>query len=224
MADKFITLGNLSEYSSKTDEKIREFVNDKVSEVVHPEYTLIKKDTADEGYISSYNLTKNGEIVGSTINIPKDYLVKSATLETVTVADTPVKGYIVGDKYIDFVVNTVQDDSNITHIYLLVSDLIDTYKSGQGIVISDDNIVSIVTQDGTKVVGGITSADYSDFKDAVTKSNTNQTAIDSINTEISEMKTEISTKLNKTDIVCLTQSEYDSLTEKTAMYYFIKEE
>lgn len=210
MADKFITLGNLSEYSSKTDKKIREFLNDKISEVVHPEYTLIKKDTADEGYISSYNLTKNGEIVGSTINIPKDYLVKSATLETVAIADTPVKGYIVGDKYIDFVVNTVQDDSNITHIYLLVSDLIDTYKSGQGIVISDNNIVSIVTQDGTKVVGGITPDDYTDFKGAVTKSNDNQTAIDNINTEINQNKIDILT--NKNDIKDLQTAT--SLTSK----------
>lgn len=191
MADKFITLGNLAEYSSNTDEKIREFVNDKVSEVVHPEYTLVKKESADDGYISSYNLTKNGEVIGSTINIPKDYLVKSATLETVTVEDTPVEGYIVGDKYIDFVVNTVQGDGNVNHIYLLVSDLVDTYKSGQGIVISDDNVVSIVMQDGTKTVGGVTSSDYTDFKSAVTKSNDNETAIDSINTEIEQNKTDI---------------------------------
>ena len=198
MADKFITLGNLAEYSSNTDEKIREFVNDKVSEVVHPEYTLVKKESADDGYISSYNLTKNGEVVGSTINIPKDYLVKSATLETVTIEDTPIEGYIIGDKYIDFVVNTVQGDENTHHIYLLVSDLVDTYKSGQGIVISDDNVVSIVMQDGTKTVGGITSADYIDFKGAVTKSNDNETAIDSINAEIEQNKTDI---LNvKTDI------------------------
>lgn len=198
MADKFITLGNLAEYSFNTDEKIREFVNDKVSEVVHPEYTLVKKESADDGYISSYNLTKNGEVVGSTINIPKDYLVKSATLETVTVEDTPVEGYIVGDKYIDFVVNTVQGDENTHHIYLLVSDLVDTYKSGQGIVISDDNVVSIVMQDGTKTVGGVTSSDYTDFKSAVTKSNNNETAIDSINAEIEQNKTDI---LNvKTDI------------------------
>ena len=191
MADKFITLGNLAEYSSNTDEKIREFVNDKVSEVVHPEYTLVKKESADDGYISSYNLTKNGEVVGSTINIPKDYLVKSATLETVTIEDTPIEGYIIGDKYIDFVVNTVQGDENTHHIYLLVSDLVDTYKSGQGIVISDDNVVSIVIQDGTKTVGGITSDDYTDFKGAVTKSNDNETAIDSINAEIEQNKTDI---------------------------------
>ena len=63
MADKFITLGNLAEYSSNTDKKIREFVNDKVSEVIHPEYTLIKKDTAVEGYISSYNLTKTEKLL-----------------------------------------------------------------------------------------------------------------------------------------------------------------
>ena len=210
MADKFITLENLAEYSSNTDEKIREFVNDKVSEVIHPEYTLVKKESADDGYISSYTLTKNGEVVGSTINIPKDYLVKSATLEIVTIDDTPVEGYIVGDKYIDFVVNTVQGDGNVNHIYLLVSDLVDTYKSGQGIVISDDNVVSIVMQDGTKTVGGVTSSDYTDFKSAVTKSNDNETAIDSINTEIEQNKTDIST--NKNDIKDLQTAT--SLTSK----------
>lgn len=35
---------------------------------------------------------------------------------------------------------------------------------------------------------------------------------------------DLSDCIKKSDIIVLTQSEYDSLTEKTAMYYFIKEE
>lgn len=52
MADKFITLGNLSEYSSKTDEKIREFVAGyvKKSDIVtltQSEYDSLSEKTAD---------------------------------------------------------------------------------------------------------------------------------------------------------------------------------
>lgn len=44
-----------------------------------------------------------------------------------------------------------------------------------------------------------------------------------MNSEIQTLKTDILSKVNTTDIPSLTQAEYDALTEKTAMYYFIKE-
>ena len=61
----------------------------------------------------------------TTVNIPKDFLVKSASVETVTTADVPYPGAEVGDKYIDFVVNT-KEGSGVadTHIYIPVNDLI----------------------------------------------------------------------------------------------------
>lgn len=107
-------------------------------------YTITKLATASEGYAATYQLNKNGAAVsGSVINIPKDYLVKSAQVLTCSAADTPVSGYVIGDKYIDFVVNTVDNDGNTSHIYLLVSELVDTYTGGSGITISNQNVVSV---------------------------------------------------------------------------------
>ena len=77
------------------------------------------------------------EAVGAKINIPKDYLVKSCTLETCQTADIPVAGYVPGDKYIDFVVNTVDASETATHIYLKVSELVDVYTAGDGLVLSN---------------------------------------------------------------------------------------
>lgn len=85
----------------------------------------------------------DGTVVGTDINIPKDYLVKSADIKVVTTADDPYTGAAVGDKYIDFVVNTVDSDGNETHIYLSVQDLVDEYTAGDGIDISDSNVIKI---------------------------------------------------------------------------------
>lgn len=106
-------------------------------------YSIKKMTTATTGYAASYQLMKGEEVVGDVINIPKDYLVKSASLKAVTTANSPVSGYVVGDKYIDFVINTATADGNESHIYLKVSDLVDTYTKGEGIDISSSNVVSI---------------------------------------------------------------------------------
>lgn len=118
----------------------------KVSAGAAPEYSIVKAETATNGYVTTYNLTKNGTNVGAAINIPKDYLVKSASIKT-AVADDP-SGFAEGTKYIDFVVNTVDGDGNESHIYLNVEDLVDVYTAGDGIEISAANVVS------AKVVAG----------------------------------------------------------------------
>lgn len=68
----------------------------------------------------------------TTINIPKDYLVKDAVVSTVVAADKAAGGkfendanFAVGDKYIDFTVNTKDDDGTATHLYINVDDLMD---------------------------------------------------------------------------------------------------
>ena len=87
--------------------------------------TVEKQATADTGYFATYVVKQNGSQVGSKINIPKDYLVKSGSVKTCTTADVPVQGYVVGDKYIDFVVNTRDGSGTDEHFYILVSDLVD---------------------------------------------------------------------------------------------------
>ena len=123
-------------------------------EVAIAEYSVVKLETATDGYLASYQLQKDGTPVGATINIPKDYLVKSASIKTAT-ADDP-SGFAEGTKYIDFVVNTYDTDSGTgkeSHIYLNVQDLVDVYTAGNGIEISEANSISVkvIAENGLSV-------------------------------------------------------------------------
>ena len=132
---KFAGITALTEFLTKCDERYLTSTDS---------YTIDKLATPTSGYVATYQLKKNGAaVVGSVVNIPKDYLVKSAEIKTCTTADTPVQGYVVGDKYIDFIINTVDGDGSASHIYLLVSELVDAYTAGSGINITNANVVSV---------------------------------------------------------------------------------
>lgn len=121
-----------------------------IPEVNVPEYTITKLTTATSGYLASYQLEKDGVKAGEVINIPKDYLVKSASIKTSAGEDDP-SGLPSGSKYIDFVINTHDTASGTgteSHIYLNVEDLVDVYTAGNGISIDASNVVS------AKVVAG----------------------------------------------------------------------
>ena len=83
--------------------------------------TIQKLETSEEGYSTSYQMTKNGSPIGDKINIPRDLVVQSGSVKTVESENTPVEGYMVGDKYIDLLIA----NSNDEHIYILVSDLVE---------------------------------------------------------------------------------------------------
>lgn len=100
--------------------------------------TVEKLATAESGYAASYIVKQNNAQVGATINIPKDFLVKSASIETVSTADTPYAGAKVDDKYIDFVVNTTDASETAQHIYLPVQDLVDAYTAGNGLQMANN--------------------------------------------------------------------------------------
>ena len=101
-----------------------------------PVYSIAKDAQAETGYAHTYHLTKDGVNVGASINIPKDMVVESGTVETCVQDDVPVQGYVVGDKYIDLVLaNTAQN-----HLYILVSDLIDVYQGSTYIDIVNNTI------------------------------------------------------------------------------------
>lgn len=121
-----------------------------IPEVEVPEYTVVKLASATTGYLASYQLQKDGTGIGEVINIPKDYLVKSAEIKTSTGTGDP-SGLPSGTKYIDFTINTydsVSGTGTTSHIYLNVEDLVDVYTAGNGIAISEANVVSV------KVVAG----------------------------------------------------------------------
>ena len=108
--------------------------------------SVVKKATPNTGYISSYQVTVDGTAVGVDIDIPKDYLVKSAEIKVCQAGDTEViaAGIAVGEKYIDFTVNTVEGSGNESHIYLGVAALAHVYTAGDGIAISAADVVSVV--------------------------------------------------------------------------------
>lgn len=112
-----------------------------------PEYVIEKEATADEGYVATYILKKDGVQAGEKINIPKDYLVKSASIEE-SEGDGDPSGLPAGTKYIDFVVNTKEGSGTETHIYLNVNELVDAYTAGNGITVSASNEISAKVVDG----------------------------------------------------------------------------
>ena len=61
------------------------------------------------------------------VDIPLDSVIESGSVKECIVADEPVIGYKVGDKYLDFKIANSSE-----HIYILVSDLIDTMYGFEG--------------------------------------------------------------------------------------------
>ena len=105
--------------------------------------TIVKEQTPESGFLATYKLKQGDTQVGASINIPKDYLIKSGEVKTVTTANTPYTGAAIGDKYLDFTVNVVEGTASDTHMYIPVNDLVDAYTEGNGIDISNSNVVSI---------------------------------------------------------------------------------
>lgn len=107
------------------------------------EYSITK--AADSGeYAAVYNLTKGGEVVGASINIPKDMVVKSG--EVVTNPDETHTG--------TFLVLTLANATD-DKIYINVADLIEYVTSGSKIGdivvidVSADHKVTATITDGT---------------------------------------------------------------------------
>ena len=123
-----------------------------IPEVTIPAYNMVKLDAATDGYIATYQLQKDGQQVGVNIDIPKDYLVKSAEIKEST-GDGDPSGFPAGTKYIDFTINTKVGTGEESHIYLNVQDLVDAYTAGNGIAISPQNVVSakVVAANGLSV-------------------------------------------------------------------------
>lgn len=121
---------------------VKSYVDEKVSSISHPTYAIKKLETAESGFIASYQLTKDGTPVDGMINLPKDYLVKKAELKTCETENDPEAGFKVGDKYIDFIINTKEGEGKESHLYLNVKDLVDTYTAGKDISITDGNVIN----------------------------------------------------------------------------------
>lgn len=160
-SDKTIKLAHLKSLAQK--------MKGELDGLTAPEYTVVKQGTAEEGFFSTYYLTKDGAQVGEKINIPKDFLVNSADIFEVETADQPYAGAQVGDLYIDFVINSKNADDTASHVYLPVNELVDAYTGGNGITITPQNEVSVKI-DAANANG--LSADGSGLKMAVATADT----------------------------------------------------
>lgn len=108
-----------------------------------PEYTIVKAENSGD-YAAVYNLTKDGTIVGASINIPKDMVVKS--------------GSVVGDEIV-----LVLNDEAATEIKIPVASLIEYVTSGSAtgdmvvVNVSDDHKVTATITDGTITLAKLTT-------------------------------------------------------------------
>lgn len=121
--------------------------------------TVEKLETATSGYLASYVVKQGGSSVGATIDIPKDFLVKSATTGKATAEDVAEdgklygKGFTEGDTYLDFVINTKNNDGTDEHMYVNASALVDVYTGKDGttvkVTVGEDNSIAAEVKDGS---------------------------------------------------------------------------
>lgn len=150
-----------------------------------PEYSIKKAENSGD-YAAIYNITKDGVIVGDSINIPKDMVVSSGEVVDVD-----------GVANIKLVLANATNDE----IFIPVDSLIEYVTSGSAtgdmvvINVSDDHKVTATITDGTitlaklatdiqtaigkahshdnaSVLGGITANKVADWDDAVSKEHT----------------------------------------------------
>lgn len=125
------------------------------------EYSVAEVTPSSDVFVAAYQLAIDGVPSGTKVDIPKDMVVSAATVGTCTVADTPIQGLLVGDKYMDLTIANASQD----HIYFSVSELMDIYTGGTGITVSNSNEVAI---DNTVATLGTTLSHYG-ITDSMTK-------------------------------------------------------
>lgn len=120
-----------------------------VPDVTHPEYTIKKLETATAGMSASYQLTKDGTGVGAVIDIPKDMVVESGTVET-NPSGQPAGTYLVLT-----LANKTSDK-----VYINVGNLIEYVTAGD----SPDGMVVVSISDDHKVTATLGDTSITEAK------------------------------------------------------------
>lgn len=103
--------------------------------------SVVTNDITDDSVAKHYKFYQLGKEIAH-IDIPKDMIIKSGTVGTVTEADKPYEGAIIGDKYIDLVLNITGGEEQ--HLYIEAKDLVDIYTA-------EDTDSVDMTVDGTAI-------------------------------------------------------------------------
>ena len=120
-----------------------------VPDVTHPEYTIKKLETATAGMSASYQLTKDGTGIGAVIDIPKDMVVESGTVET-NPSGQPAGTYLV---------LTLANKGN-DKVYINVGNLIEYVTAGD----SPDGMVVVSISDDHKVTATLGNTSITEAK------------------------------------------------------------
>lgn len=125
-----------------------------IPEVKVPAYSLVKDETAAAGDVATYHLTKDGVNEGIAINIPKDLVVASGSVETFVAGKLP-EGVTEAGTYIQLnLANSAKP------LYINVGTLIEYVTGGSGEndaiqinVSSDTHKVTASVKDGSITIG-----------------------------------------------------------------------
>lgn len=138
-----------------------------VPDVIHPEYSVVA-DKNPGSFSAVYHLTKDGANVGAAINIPKDMVVSSGSVETYNTGNLPT-GVTVAGTYIVLTLANAASDK----LYIKVDDLIEYVTGGSGEndaiqinVTSDTHKVSASVKNGSLTLAMLSSAVQASLKKA----------------------------------------------------------
>lgn len=105
--------------------------------------TLTTETTPTSGMLKTYNIKQGGSSIGK-IDIPKDFLVKSGSIVTGTWNNNTFTPSTSGtDKALALVINSKDSGATDETLYINVKDLVDVYTAGDGVAISNANVVSV---------------------------------------------------------------------------------
>lgn len=138
-----------------------------VPDVTHPEYSIVA-DKNPGTFSAVYHLTKDGTNVGTAINIPKDMVVQSGSVQTFEAGALP-EGVATAGTYIVLTLANATNDK----LYIKVDDLIEYVTGGSGEndaiqinVTSDTHKVSASVKNGSLTLAMLSSAVQASLKKA----------------------------------------------------------
>lgn len=184
--------------------------------------TVEKLETATAGYLASYVVKQGGSKVGATIDIPKDFLVKSATTGKATAEDIAEggklfgKGFAEGDTYLDFLINTKDNDGTNEHMYVNASALVDVYTGKDGttvnVTVGKDNSIAAEVKDGSLSEAKLDDALKTKLSNLRSDVNTVSSDLKTETTRAKQAEEAIAKTLNTVSSNYLTRTDKEELT------------
>jgi hypothetical protein len=179
------------------------------------EYTIAAADSPAEGYLKSYELRKNGEKVGVSIDIPKDLVVTKGEVKEVETPDDPYSGAQVGDLYLEL---TIANQG--TPVYIPVKSLTDVY-TGSTYISVDAGVISVKYDDlknqiNTDLVAPVSSKVTAVEGKVTALEATVGTAESGLVKDVTDLKTNLDQKVDKVEGSSLITSEKLALIDTNA--------